>query len=148
MEGTQEKQVQAQVTEQEVWRELLEKTKKQLLYTRVLAAAAVGMLLVMLLAAVVIVPKAAAALSQVSDAMIRVQKLAETADTAVADIQKMSGEVTSVSQGLNEFVADNAQTLTEAAEDISQIDFEGLNNAIQDLQDAVSPLAKMMNRFK
>lgn len=145
MEGIQEKQVQAQVTEQEVWGELLEKTKKQLLYTRVLAAAAVGMLLVMLLAAAVVVPKAAVALSQVSDVMIRVQKLAET---AVTDIQKMSGEVTSVSQGLNEFVADNAQTLTEAAEDISQIDFEGLNNAIQDLQDAVSPLAKMMNRFK
>lgn len=146
MEGIQEKQ--EQLTETEVWKELLEKTKKQLLYTRVLAAAAVGMFLIMLLAAVVVVPKAAAVLSQVSDVMIRVQGLAETADTAVSGIQEMSGEVTAVSKSLGEFVTNNAQTLTEAAEDISQIDFEGLNNAIQDLQDAVSPFAKMMNRFQ
>lgn len=146
MEGIQEKQ--EQLTEAEMWKELLEKTKKQLLYTRVLAAAAVGMFLIMLLAAVVVVPKASAALSQISDVMVRVQGLAENADSAVTGIQKMSGEVTAVSQSLNEFVTDNAQTLTEAAKDISQIDFEGLNQAIQDLQDAVSPLAKMMNRFK
>ena len=53
-----------------------------------------------------------------------------------------------MSKSLNGFVTDNAQTLTDAATDISNIDFEGLNGAIRDLQDAVGPFAKMMNRFK
>ena len=60
----------------------------------------------------------------------------------------MSNEVTSVSEGLNDFIIENAQTLTDAAQDISNIDFEGLNKAIQDLQDAVGPFANLMNRWK
>lgn len=80
--------------------------------------------------------------------MADAQGLLETADTAISNISAMSDEVTQVSKSLNGFVTDNAQTLTDAATDISNIDFEGLNGAIRDLQDAVGPFAKMMNRFK
>jgi type II secretory pathway component PulM len=137
-----------ETAENDVMKTLLEKTQKQLFYTRILAGAAGGMFLILLIAALLVVPKAVSALTQAEAVMADAQGLLETADTAISNISAMSDEVTQVSKSLNGFVTDNAQTLTDAATDISNIDFEGLNGAIRDLQDAVGPFAKMMNRFK
>ncbi len=137
-----------ETAENDVMKTLLEKTQKQLFYTKILAGAAGGMFLILLIAALLVVPKAVSALTQAEAVMADAQGLLETADTAISNISAMSDEVTQVSKSLNGFVTDNAQTLTDAATDISNIDFEGLNGAIRDLQDAVGPFAKMMNRFK
>ena len=137
-----------ETAENDVMKTLLEKTQKQLFYTKILAGAAGGMFLILLIAALLVVPKAVSALTQAQAVMADAQGLLETADTAISNISAMSDEVTQVSKSLNGFVTDNAQTLTDAATDISNIDFEGLNGAIRDLQDAVGPFAKMMNRFK
>jgi len=45
-------------------------------------------------------------------------------------------------------LTDNSQSLTDAVEKMNNIDFEGLNKAIQDLQDAVGPFANLMKKFK
>lgn len=137
-----------ETAENDVMKTLLEKTQKQLFYTKILAGAAGGMFLILLIAALLVVPKAVSALTQAEAVMADAQGLLETANTAISNISAMSDEVTQVSKSLNGFVTDNAQTLTDAATDISNIDFEGLNGAIRDLQDAVGPFAKMMNRFK
>ena len=137
-----------ETAENDVMKTLLEKTQKQLFYTKILAGAAGGMFLILLIAALLVVPKAVSALTQAEAVMADAQGLLETADTAISNISAMSDEVTQVSKSLNGFVTDNAQTLTDAATDISNIDFEGLNGAIRDLQDAVGPFAKMMNRFR
>lgn len=137
-----------ETAENDVMKTLLEETQKQLFYTKILAGAAGGMFLILLIAALLVVPKAVSALTQAEAVMADAQGLLETADTAISNISAMSDEVTQVSKSLNGFVTDNAQTLTDAATDISNIDFEGLNGAIRDLQDAVGPFAKMMNRFK
>lgn len=137
-----------ETAENDVMKTLLEKTQKQLFYTKILSGAAGGMFLILLIAALLVVPKAVSALTQAEAVMADAQGLLETADTAISNISAMSDEVTQVSKSLNGFVTDNAQTLTDAATDISNIDFEGLNGAIRDLQDAVGPFAKMMNRFK
>lgn len=137
-----------ETAENDVMKTLLEKTQKQLFYTKILTGAAGGMFLILLIAALLVVPKAVSALTQAEAVMADAQGLLETADTAISNISAMSDEVTQVSKSLNGFVTDNAQTLTDAATDISNIDFEGLNGAIRDLQDAVGPFAKMMNRFK
>lgn len=137
-----------ETAENDVMKTLLEKTQKQLFYIKILAGAAGGMFLILLIAALLVVPKAVSALTQAEAVMADAQGLLETADTAISNISAMSDEVTQVSKSLNGFVTDNAQTLTDAARDISNIDFEGLNGAIRDLQDAVGPFAKMMNRFK
>ena len=42
----------------------------------------------------------------------------------------------------------NGEAMTGAVQSIEDIDFEGLNKAIQDLQDAVGPFAKTMRMFK
>ena len=94
------------------------------------------------------IPKVNSVLRQADEVMTDAQGILQNADEAISNISAMSSEVTEVSHGLNVFITQNAETLTDAAKDISEIDFEGLNTAIRDLQDAVGPFAKMMNRFK
>ena len=149
---TEQEQIVTTVAEQEsteqMLTKLLEKTTKQLFYTRILAGAALGLFLVVLIAAMVLVPKASSVLSQTNKLVTDASGILESADLVLQDISTMSNEVTSVSEGLNDFIIENAQTLTDAAQDISNIDFAGLNQAIQDLQDAVGPFANLMNRWK
>lgn len=149
---TEQEQIVTTVAEQEsteqMLTKLLEKTTKQLFYTRILAGAALGLFLVVLIAAMVLVPKASSVLSQTNKLVTDAGGILESADLVLQDISTMSNEVTSVSEGLNDFIIENAQTLTDAAQDISNIDFAGLNQAIQDLQDAVGPFANLMNRWK
>ena len=48
---------------------------------------------------------------------------------------------------IKEFVDDNGENLAAAVKSLSEIDFEGLNKAITDLQDAVGPLASLMKKL-
>ena len=135
-------------TGQEQISELLERMKKQLFYTRILAAAALGLFLVFFLSALIIVPQVCGTLKQVNSLVENAEGTLETANQALSEISVMSSEITGVSTQLSEFITENAQTLSDAAKDISEIDFEGLNQAIQDLQDAVGPFANLMNGFR
>lgn len=134
---------------------LLEKSAKQLFFIRIFAAAAVGLFLIFFVSALVLVPRMVTVLANVDMLMRETGELVEetdglmeSAEDALADISQMSTEVTNVSTEMNSFLTQNAEALSGVASDISEIDFEGLNAAIQDLQDAVGPFADLMNRFK
>ena len=60
----------------------------------------------------------------------------------------MTKGITSATDSLNELVAGNSASLTEAVTSLSRIDFDGLNKAITDLQDAAGPMAALMKRFR
>lgn len=122
--------------------------KKQLFYSRVTAFSALGFLVAVVIALVIVVPKAVITLTEINQAVELAETTLLNADTALADISEMSTNVTTVSIEMENFLLDNSETVTSAMEDISSIDFEGLNNAIQDLEDVVEPFANMMNRFK
>ena len=135
-------------TSQESMDRLLERMKKQLFYTRILAVASLGLFLVFFLSALIIVPRVCGTLKQVNTVVENAGGTLEAANQALSEVSEMSNEITGVSTQLSEFITENAQTLSDAATDISEIDFEGLNQAIQDLQDAVGPFANLMNGFK
>lgn len=135
-------------TSQESMDKMLERMNKQLFYTRILAVAALGLFLVFFLSAVIVVPRVCGTLKQVNSLAENAAGTLEAANQALSEVSKMSGEITGVSTQLSEFITENAQTLSDAATDISEIDFEGLNQAIQDLQDAVGPFANLMNSFR
>lgn len=122
--------------------------KKQLFYSRVTAFSALGFLVAVVIALVIVVPKAVITLTEINQAVELAETTLSNADTALADISEISTNVTTVSIEMENFLLDNSETVTSAMEDISSIDFEGLNNAIQDLEDVVEPFANMMNRFK
>ncbi|MBP3476463.1 MAG: hypothetical protein J6K48_09125 [Lachnospiraceae bacterium] len=133
---------------QDTMQQLLEQTREQLFYTRILTGAFFAMFLVVFISAVILVPKVCGALGQINNLTEAAGATLESANQALAEVSEMSTEITGVSTQLNEFITENAQTLSDAATDISEIDFEGLNQAIQDLQDAVGPFANLMNGFR
>ena len=135
-------------TSQESIDKRLERMNKQLFYTRILAVAALGLFLVFFLSAVIVVRRVCGTLKQVNSLAENATGTLDAANQALSEVSKMSGEITGVSTQLSEFITENAQTLSDAATDISEIDFEGLNQAIQDLQDAVGPFANLMNSFR
>ena len=46
-------------------------------------------------------------------------------------------------ENTNALIEDNAEALTDTVSQFSRIDFEGLNDSIQDLQDIISPIARL-----
>ena len=46
-------------------------------------------------------------------------------------------------ENTNALIEDNAGALTDTVSQFSRIDFEGLNDSIQDLQDIISPIARL-----
>lgn len=134
---------------------LSEKMDKQLFFLKIFAGASSLVLAVILVCALILVPKLLVTLNDI-DLMVNsatgtlesANQAIDTANTALDSLTTMSQDVTAVSTDMKNLIADNSATLTSAAKDISEIDFEGLNHAIRDLQDAVGPFAKLMNSFK
>lgn len=127
---------------------LLKKTKKQLFYTRIIAFSCVLLFLTLFVAVLIVVPKVNDALREVTFIVSQAEGTLDAADEALENISEMSVEVTCVSTELHTFIGENTETLSGALQDISDIDFDGLNKAIQDLQDAVGPFANFMNGFR
>ena len=96
-------------------REIAGNAKKQTRGIHVILGFAIGIFAVLAIAAVLLVPRALSTLRSV--------------ETMV--------------QNTNALIEENAEALTGTVEQFSQIDFEGLNSSIQDLQDIISPIARL-----
>ena len=101
--------------ELELLREIAGNSKRQARGIRVIMGFAIGIFAVFAAAAVLLVPRALSTLRSV--------------ETMV--------------QNTNALIEENAQGLTDTVTQISRIDFEGLNDSIQDLQDIISPIARL-----
>lgn len=121
--------------------EINELLKKQLFFQKMTAYSMTGIFLIMLVAAILIVPRTIKTINQVN-------QLATQASESVTKIDEMTESITTASENLNGFIDENAETLTKATKSISEIDFEGLNQAIKDLQDTVGPMATFFGKFK
>jgi hypothetical protein len=120
---------------------LISTNKKQLFYQRILALAAVGIFVVILYTVMTVVPRITATLTNLDGVVA-------DAGNSLKEIDKMVAEMESASKNLNELVDANAEPLTDAVEKLGNVDFDGLNQAITDLQDAVHPMASFFNKFR
>ena len=121
--------------------EMLKVDKKHLFWQRISALAVVAMFLVVLVTAMTLVP-------QVINTLNSINKVAVDAEAAIGDVEVMVSEITSASKNLNKLVDDNDEKLTEAVNNMSNVDFDGLNAAIKDLQDTVGPMASFFSKFR
>ena len=110
--------------------------KKQLFLQRISTMCFLGMLLVVVVCALVIVPKAVTTLSHINTVATKAEKSLENVDSMTTSVSTTAGN-------MDKLLNDNGEKLTSAVKSISEIDFEGLNKAITDLQSAVGPLAKL-----
>lgn len=120
---------------------LISTGRKQLFYQRILALAAVGIFAVILYTVITIVPK-------ITSTLDNVDQVISDATASIEQIDGMVAEMTDASRNLNKLVDENAEPLTTAVQNLSDVDFEGLNKAITDLQDAVGPVANFFNKFR
>lgn len=121
--------------------QLLADSKKRTAYARITAFAAIGVFVAVIAVCVLVVPRIFRLIDG-TDAMLT------SAETALTEISEMTANITETSTGLNDFLTDNSQTISDAISGINQVDITTLNEAIQDLKDAVEPFANLMNRFK
>ena len=80
--------------------------------------------------------------------LTNINNAAVKAGSSLDDIDTMTEDITTATNNLNELVSNNSVKLTDAVTSLSQIDFEGLNKAITDLQTAVGPMANLMKGFR
>lgn len=130
----------AQVNE-DALAELVKLSKRQLFFQKVGTGCLAGMLAVLIIAVAIMIPKVTTTLNHINNVAVKAQDSLDKVDSMTSDI---SGSAENFDKLLNE----NGKELTEAVHSLSEIDFEGLNKAIQDLQDAVGPMATFMNKFR
>ena len=121
--------------------ELLKIARKQLFFQRISAVCMVVVTLVVVLAVIRVVP-------QVETTLNHINNVALKAEDSLAQVDDMTDGLTKASENLNKLVDDNAEELTNAVKQISEVDFDGLNKAITDLQGAVGPISNFFGKFK
>lgn len=127
-------------TQEEVMKTLLKNSKKQVFYAR-LAAIFTGVLMIAVVVSLVrVVPNFLVTMENANIILVNAQKTLE-------DIETMSASITQTSEDLNKLVGDNAESLSASVQKLSEVDFESINQATRDLQDAVGPLADAMNKL-
>ena len=127
-------------------RELISKERKQLLYTRILAFALCGLLAAVIIALCILVPPAVSMINNINVAVTGATATINKANNAIDNIDKMSTEITDATSKMNNLIETNSDSLTDAMKKLQNIDFEGLNNAISDLESIVQPLAKLAGK--
>ena len=156
-----EKKKYEDMTEKELLIEIL-KSQKQDAKSEKVSAVANGLLVVVLIAALaILLPPVLKTLAVVNTTLETTNGILaqatvtiEQANTAVAEVGTFIGsaegtleDLGTVLDSVNTLVVDNTGYLTESMENLSNIDFEGLNNSISSLESIVTPLAKMMKVF-
>lgn len=132
----------------ELLKKILESTEKETKYAKRAARFTIGIFLVLAIAMAIVIPKVVVTLTNVDAAVLKADDTMVQAQAAIDNINTMSNSITETSKNMNTMLGDNSDALTDAVKKMSNIDFEGLNKAIQDLQDAVGPFATFMNKFK
>ncbi len=120
--------------------EIRDLSKKRLFYQKISTCCIAGMLAVLLICVLIVIPKVSTTLSHINS-------VATKAETSIESIDKMTDSILKASENMNKLVDDNGENLAAAVKSLSEIDFEGLNKAISDLQDAVGPMAAFMKKL-
>ena len=131
--------------------ELLEKlvtnSSKQLFYTRVTSLAALVLCAAVTVCLSVVVPKVMTTVESANEILTQVSETITLADTTLESVTSMSTSISDMGTTMDTFITDNAETVEEIMTKLEEIDFEGLNDAIEDLGDVVEPLANFFGKF-
>lgn len=115
---------------QDIQEEQLRLMKKQLFYSRLTAVTAIVLVLVFAVTLITVTPK----LNQV---LGNLQEI--SSDLKEEDVREMV-------QNINRLAETSQSSVEEATEKLNQVDFDSLNEAIRDLNNVISPLAKLLGK--
>ena len=136
---------------EELLKKIADNSAKSLKFHTISAICMAGILVVFILMYITVVPvvnKADTVLDSVNEVATSAAETVNNAQSTLDEIDKMAKSLQETSEGMNKLIDENGKSLTDSLTKMSQIDFDGLNSAIKDLQDAVGPFATFMNRFR
>ena len=128
--------------------DMIKKLEEQIKCSKIIAGIMGVIFFFFFFSTIIIIPPAVRTLNDAKAVMASANETLESANKALDDIDSMAKSIIDTSDSLKEFITVNGEAMTGAVQSIEDIDFEGLNKAIQDLQDAVGPFAKTMRMFK
>ena len=131
----------------DILKKIYENSCKQILYKKIELVCVILCAVALLITAIRIVPRTVKLVDTLQMSADRLDATIDKADKAMEDVSSMAGTVDEIGEEIGTIVGENGDSLTETMKQLSEIDFEGLNQGIQDLQDAVGPLANFMKRF-
>lgn len=133
---------------EELLKKLADNSAKSLKFHRITTFCMIGMLAVFAICALVIVPPTLATIQEIHKTVTQVGDTVTQASELIEEIDKTAKELQETSGAMNDLLTENSETITESLDKMSKIDFDGLNQGIKDLQDAVGPFANFMNKFR
>lgn len=116
-------------TTEALLQELLTWQKKEARRARVAAFFNILLVLALLAALFVLVPRAL--------------RLADGAEQSLAEINRLTASAQTLIENADAMVTENTDAVSETVRKLNEVDFEGLNQAIGSLNDAVRPLADL-----
>ncbi len=133
---------------EELLKKISENSEKSLKFQRITAFCMAGILAVVAIAAILIVPTTVSTINKIHDVAVAAEGTVADATDLIAEMDKTAKELQETGSSMNTLLNDNSDKITESLDKMAKIDFEGLNDAIKDLQDAVGPLANLMGKFR
>ena len=158
-----------EMIELELLREIAKNGRKEAERARVMEIASMAFALAIIISLAILVPRTVSLVRNAGETMARAEKVAEDAEvvlakanatlgeakTAVEDADKAildaQGSITKIDEmvgNVNGLVVDNTESVTETLKKVEEVDFEKLNQSIQDLHDILQPLANFIRRFQ
>lgn len=132
MEGNDIKTLMDEIREQnEVERNYL---KKQLNMMKAMIFAMVGIFLILLVSVSVLIPKVVSTLDTANVALEQISYTAKQLDDVLVDAETL--------------MEDSSDGISKALENMNSINFEKLNQSIDDFNSVVSPLSSFFGRFQ
>ena len=153
--------------EAELLRELVDREKKNARVSWIIAAALIVLTALMLITMVLLIPSLTRTLNQAYDTLSDTQTMVkqaqeslDTLDTLAEEAQKSFGTVNKLAsqaesslegintmvEGVNDLVQENTQALSDTVKKLNSVDFEKLQQTIEDLSQAVAPLVRLFGR--
>ncbi len=130
--------------------ELIETGKKQSGMLRIMVITNVILTVGILFAFVLVIPKLLSVVNDVQQAVTEVQELSSSAQDSLSGADQIISGANDILNDADQMVIyadqllkDNSTSMEEALNNFNSVDFEALNNAINDLADAVKPLASL-----
>ncbi len=132
--------------------------KKQLNHLRFISAFLIIMVTVILVGAIIIIPIISDTLNSVNALIAEVTGVFTNVNGVLEDVQAVIGtmegsieqfagiDFAPIIEEIEGVVADSRGAIAAALESFDSIDFDGLNNAIGDLEAIISPLASLLGR--
>lgn len=134
-------------TDRDVLLELLAAQKKEVRHARITSIASLVLAVVLLVGAVVAVPRVLSTVEEARQTMDQARDAMTQVETFLEQTDSLTGDIETLVRSANRVIVDNTDAVTEAVSKLNGVDFETLNKAIQDLADAVAPLAQLGRMF-